>query len=153
MTMNPDRRPLQYENLDAIMPDVERLLAGHSTVGSWTLGQICEHLATVTKRAVDLPASTQHDPSSRLSDEQKRQVFATGQLPEGMPLPLMLKTPDAVDASEGAKQLREVLAYYQGSPGPVAPHRLFGPLTKGEWDRLVCIHCAHHLSFAIPQAG
>ena len=151
--MNPERRPLQFENLDAIMPDVDRLLQGHSTVGNWTLGQICEHLATVLKRVVDLPASTPTDPSLRVSDEQKRQVFTSGQIPEAMPMPGTLATPDAVDATEGAAQLRQALAYYQGSPGPVADHRLFGPLSKAEWDRMMNIHCAHHLSFALPKAG
>jgi len=151
--MNPNRRTLKYNTIDAIMPDVDRLLAGHSTVGNWTLGQICEHLATVTKRVVDMPASTQHDPSLRVSDEQKQQVFTSGKLPKGMPLPSTMATPDAVSAAEGADQLRKALAYYQSSPGPVAEHRLFGPLSKDEWDRLVRIHCAHHLSFALPAAG
>jgi hypothetical protein len=27
------------------MPDVQRLLAGHRTVGRWSLAQICNHLA------------------------------------------------------------------------------------------------------------
>ncbi len=151
--MNPNRRTLKYETIDAIMPDVDQLLAGHSTVGDWTLGQICEHLATVTKRVVDMPASTQHDPSSRVSDEQKQQVFASGELPEAMPLPSTMAPPDAVSAAEGADQLREALTYYQSSPGPVAEHRLFGPLSKEEWDRLVRIHCAHHLSFVLPEAS
>ncbi|MGO9601780.1 MAG: hypothetical protein ACLP7Q_27730 [Isosphaeraceae bacterium] len=26
-------------------------------------------------------------------------------------------------------------------------------MTKAEWDRIQCIHCAHHLSFAVPSAG
>jgi hypothetical protein len=33
--MTPGRRQIRYETLDAIMPDVERLLAGHRTVGNW----------------------------------------------------------------------------------------------------------------------
>ncbi len=151
--MNPDRRTLQYENIDAIMPDVDRLLQGHSTVGAWTLGQICEHLATVTRVVVDLPATTRHDPSLRVGDEKKRQIFETGQLPEGLPLASTLAPPDALPAAEGADKLRKALAYYQSSPGPVAEHRLFGPLTKDEWDRVICVHCAHHLSFAAPKAN
>ena len=72
------------------MADVQRLLEGHSTVGNWTLGQICDHLATVTKRSVDAPASTRFARSSRMSDERKRQIFANGQAPEGMPMPARL---------------------------------------------------------------
>ncbi|MFI5459648.1 MAG: DUF1569 domain-containing protein [Isosphaerales bacterium] len=40
------RRELSFASLDEVMPDVERLLAGHATVGQWSLGQICNHLAT-----------------------------------------------------------------------------------------------------------
>ena len=47
--------------------------------------------------------------------------------------------------------LRAAIAHYRASPGPVIPHRIFGPLTKDEWDRLQLIHLAHHLSFAVPR--
>lgn len=152
--MNPKRRPLQFEDFDAITADVERLLAGHETVGAWTLGQICDHLATVTRALVDRPATPRPDPALRLPEDQKREIFATGRLPEGLPMPATLATPDAVPADEGAARLRAALEYYRASPtGPVAEHRLFGPLGKAEWDRLVRIHSAHHLSFAVPAAG
>jgi hypothetical protein len=42
----PERRLLQFGHLDDVMPEVERLLAGHLTVGRWSLGQVCNHLAT-----------------------------------------------------------------------------------------------------------
>ena len=42
--MNASRRALTFESLDRVMPDVDRLLEGHTTVGTWTLGQICNHL-------------------------------------------------------------------------------------------------------------
>jgi len=48
--MTPGRRTLRYESLDEVMPDVERLLEGHTTVGTWSLAQICRHLATVMRR-------------------------------------------------------------------------------------------------------
>ena len=50
--MTPGRRTLRYESLDEVMPDVERLLEGHTTVGNWTLAQICRALALIgrTKR-------------------------------------------------------------------------------------------------------
>ena len=32
--------------------------------------------------------------------------------------------------------LRQAIAHYKASPGPVIPHRFFGPLSKAEWDRL-----------------
>lgn len=34
--MTPGRRSLRYGSLDEVKPDVERLLAGHTTVGNWS---------------------------------------------------------------------------------------------------------------------
>ena len=82
--MTPGRRTLRYVSFDEVMPDVERLLAGHRTVGNWTLAQICQHLAGVLRRHVDLPASTVFDPDDRIPEEQKRRVFETGILPNGI---------------------------------------------------------------------
>jgi Protein of unknown function (DUF1569) len=144
------RRSLRYGNLDEVMSDVEHLLEGHSTVGHWSLAQICCHLATVMRRVVDLPASTPHDPTKFVSAEQKRQVFDSGVLPEGLPgVPESLPS-ETLGEREEAEGLRRAIAYYKASPGPVIPHRLFGPLTRDEWDRLQLIHVAHHLSFAVP---
>ena len=41
----PERRTLEFARLDDVMPEVDRLLAGHTTVGNWSLGQICNHLS------------------------------------------------------------------------------------------------------------
>ena len=148
--MNPRRRTLRYESLDEVMPDVERLLEGHETVGQWSLAEICAHLAATIRRAVDTPASTSHDPSLLFGPEQRAAVFATGQLPEELPRPAALVAPETIGEREAAERLREAIGDYAASPGPVAPHRYFGPMTKDEWDRLQRIHCAHHLSFALP---
>jgi Protein of unknown function (DUF1569) len=150
--MTPGRRSLRFGSLDEVMPDVERLLEeGHTTVGTWTLAQLCRHVATVMRRVVDLPASTPSDPSQWVGDERKREVLETGLLPEGLPGPPEVMPVDTSDARQEAEGLRQAIAHYKASPGPVIPHRLFGPLTKEEWDRLQLIHVAHHLSFAVPR--
>ncbi len=146
----PGRRPLRFESFDDVMPDVERLMLGHSTVGAWSLAQICRHLAIVIRRVVDLPASAPHDPSKLLGDDRKREVFESGLLPEGMPGPPELFPSETLGERQEADGLRDAILHYQASPGPVAPHRLFGPLTKAEWDQIQRIHLAHHLSFATP---
>ncbi len=147
--MTPGRRALSYAGFEAIMPDVERLLEGHRTVGAWSLAQICRHLATVLRRVVDLPASTPSDPSN-WAPEKKEMVFESGVLPEGLPGPPEIMPGDVLDARAEAEALRQAIAHYRASAGPVIPHRIFGPLTKAEWDRLQLIHTAHHLSFALP---
>ncbi len=149
--MTPGRRPLSYASLDEVMPDVERLLEGHATVGNWSLAQICWHLSTVTRRVVDMPASTPQDPSQWVGEEQKRQVFDSGMIPEGLPGPPEIMPSGTLAEREEAEGLRQAIAHYRASPGPAIPHRIFGPLTKAEWDRLLLIHVAHHLSFAVPK--
>lgn len=149
--MTPGRRTLQFESLDEIMPEVERLLAGCSTVGCWSLAQICRHLATVLRRVVDLPASTPSDPSQWVDEARKRAVFESRRLPEGIQGPPEIMPTETLGAAEEAEGLRRAIDHYQASGGPVIPHRVFGPLTKAEWDQLSLIHCAHHLSFAIPE--
>jgi hypothetical protein len=151
--MTPGRRTLRFESLDEVMPEVERLLKGHTTVGSWSLPQICRHLAGAMRRVVDLPASTPVDLSKRVPDEVKRQVFEAGVLPEGLPGPPEVIPGETLSAREEAEGLRAAIAHYRASSGPVTPHRFFGPLSKAEWDRLQLVHFAHHLSFAIPTEG
>jgi hypothetical protein len=148
--MTPGRRTISYDTLDDVMPDLEQLLQGHTTVGTWSLAQICRHVATVMRRVVDLPASTPQDPSQRVGEDQKRQVFESGMIPEGLPGPPEVMPAQALGEREEAEGLRQAIAYYKASPGPVIPHRFFGPLCKEEWDRLQLIHIAHHMSFAIP---
>jgi hypothetical protein len=142
---------LRYQSLDEIMPDVGRLLQGHTTVGNWSLAQICRHLATSIRRTADLPASTPVDLSRRLGEEQKRQFFELGTFAEGIPTLPLLVPGEALDEREKAEALRQAIAYYRASPGPVVPHPLLGELTRDEWDRFQCIHVAHHFSFAIPE--
>ena len=77
----------RFNSLDEVMPDVERLLDGHSTVGNWSLAQICRHVSTVMRRVVDLPASTPVDPSQWAPEERKRKIFESGMIPEGLPAP------------------------------------------------------------------
>lgn len=148
--MTPGRRALRYESFDQVMPDVERLLKGHTTVGNWSLAQICRHLATVIRRHVDLPVSTPSDPSQWVSEAQKRQLLDSGILAEGITGPPGVVPVETLGAREEAEGLRAAIAHYTASPGPVIPHRIFGPLTKDEWDRFELVHLAHHLSFAVP---
>jgi hypothetical protein len=150
--MTEGRRALRYNSLDEIMPDVERLLEGHTTIGNWSLAQICRHLSTVMRRVVDLPASTPHDRSQWVGEDRKREVLESGMLPEGLPGPPEIMPADTLGEREEAEGLRAAIAHYKTSPGPVIPHRIFGPLTRPEWDRLQLIHFAHHLSFAVPRS-
>src|SRR5207237_2224226 len=109
--MTPGRRTVSFAGLDDVMPDVERLLRGHTTAGNWSVGQICQQLASTIRLTVDLPASTRHDPSTRFSAEQVDRIFETGMLPEGLPLPAALSAPEPLEDRAAADRLREAIAY------------------------------------------
>ena len=119
--MTEGRRTLRFNSLDEVMPDVERLLEGHSTLGNWTLAQTCHHLATVLRRVVDLPASTPVDPSQWVPEERNREVLESGMVPEGMPAPPVLLPPEGLNEREEAEGLRAAIAHYKASNGPVIP--------------------------------
>ena len=145
----PDRRALTFANFDEGMPEVERLLAGHSTVGRWTLGQILYHLATAIRLMTEGSSAS---PGRTMPEAIRRRFFRAGRFPEGVEAPLaeLLPPPDR-DARAEAEALRTAIGQFASATGPFANHPLLGPLTKDEWARFHCIHCAHHLSFALPD--
>src|SRR5689334_11503521 len=149
--MTPGRRPLRFENFDQIMPDVERLLGGCTTLGHWSLPQICRHLSAALRGTVDRPDSMPYNPSLWVGEELKGKVFESGMLVEGYAAPPAFVPAQTLDERSEAEGLRQAIAYYKASDGPVVPHLYLGPLTKAEWARFHLMHCAHHLSFAIPN--
>jgi hypothetical protein len=144
-----ERRDLTFTSLDDVMPDVERLLAGHKTVGRWTLGQICNHLATAIGLTLDVPARATEP--TREKDIARRQFFRHGRFPEGMEAPIPILVPQSeLDANTEAELLRKVIIRFTLFTGPFPAHPRLGALTREEWIRFHCMHCAHHLGFVRP---
>jgi hypothetical protein len=148
----PARRTLAFAGLDDVLPEVERLLAGHTTGGRWTLGQICNHLATAIRLTLDVPVRPAEP--TREQNIARRRFFRQGKFPEGMeaPIPVLLPRPD-LDARKEADALQKAIARLVAAPGPLPGHPRLGPLTRDEWVRFHCMHCAHHLAFAVPTAA
>lgn len=151
------RRELKFDRLDEVMPDVERLLAGHETVGSWSLGQICRHLAlalVLTTRSGSRPGGGPRVADAPELRETRRRFFESGRFPEGVPVPsAKLDPPADLDAHAEAETLRKALARFASAPGPFGDHPMLGPLSAEEWARFHGLHCAHHLSFALPTGA
>ncbi|HWE36874.1 MAG TPA: DUF1569 domain-containing protein [Isosphaeraceae bacterium] len=149
------RRRLAFASLDDVMPEVERLLAGHVTVGNWSLGQICNHLATAFHLVVDV-APRDVAPGRRevlVAWLARRWFFAVDRFPTGVkvPSPRLIPRPGA-DARREAEALREAIARFVSAPGPFPTHPILGPLTRAQWVELHRRHCAHHLGFALPRS-
>ena len=148
--MNASRRALTFDSLDRVMPDVDRLLAGHTTVGTWTLGQICNHLTTTLTWTVD--------GYPKLAPWFVRKTIGPlvlSPFSERAASPRESSCP-AVPARAGPRRVRR-----GGSPSsrtlafrrPLRPAQRSPdgrPDPAADWERFHCIHCARHLSFALP---
>jgi hypothetical protein len=148
------RRQLAFTRLDQVMPDVDRLLAGHQTTGNWSLGQICNHLSGALRGSIEgIDARAPWLLRTFVGPIAKRQLLRTGKMLEGVKLPENALPKPNLDERAEAEALRAAIGYYLAHTGPMAAHPFFGPLTRAEWDRLHEIHCAHHLSFVLPQTA
>jgi Protein of unknown function (DUF1569) len=148
-----DRRDLAFGKIEEVMPEVERLLAGHSTSKGWTLGQILHHLATAVRLCLvagPRDPGTASDPVlERTFKVRRRLFFRSGRFPEGLevPHPALVPPPEADERVE-AESLRLGLERLGATEGPFAVHPVLGTMSKQEWVDFHRIHCAHHLAFA-----
>jgi hypothetical protein len=103
-------------------------MAGHETVGQWSLGQICNHLATAVRLTVEVPPTPSHRPSRR-----QFAVGSSGQAGSRMasrpPHPLFAAG-DRPRARTEADALCEALRRFAMSDRPFVNHPVLGALTK-----------------------
>lgn len=148
------RRALTFATLDQVMPDVDRLLPGHSTVGNWSLGQICNHLSSAVTASVEgIAFKAPWLLRKTVAPIVLKRMLRTGRMPEGVKLPEHFWPKPGVDARAEAEALRAAIRLFAAHAGPVADHPFFGRMDRDRWDQLHRIHCAHHLSFVLPAAS
>lgn len=147
-----ERRALRFERLDQVMPEVDRLLDGHVTVGNWSLGQICNHLASTIQVALDPPRRMPWIVRRLIGPLVVRHFLRKGSMPTGFKSPANLIPRPGLDARAEAEALRATLSLFQQQIPETFDHAFFGKIRKTDFSRLQCIHCAHHLSFALPTS-
>jgi len=147
------RRQLTFNDVDEIIPDVRTLLAGHRTVGQWTLAQICRHLADSFHGSMD-GFDLRHHRVKRFFMAKRMLQHA---LERGIPRDYMvnprLTPPPDPDLDESVSALAAAIDRYAAHAGPLHPHPLFGRMDRPTWNRVHCVHSAHHLRFAIPASS
>ena len=143
------RRPLVFDSIEAVIPDVDRLISGHTVVGIWSLGAICDHLAKTINLSMDAPSSDA--PATREQNVIRRLFFRAAVFPEGQEFanPALAPDPNA-DLPTAAAALRSAVDRLVAYESRFATHPVLGPMTRDEWLRFHVRHAAHHLSFAIP---
>jgi len=132
------------------MPEVRRLAAGHRTVGAWSLGQICRHLADSFIGSIQGFDLRNHRVKRFFLKKRMLEVALTKGIPRHWTVDPGLTPPAVVGLDEGVESLCRALDRYLAHRGALHAHPLFGVMPRETWDRVHCVHCAHHLSFAIP---
>ncbi|WP_435021754.1 DUF1569 domain-containing protein [Tundrisphaera sp. TA3] len=146
------RRDLTFERLDDVMADVDRLLKGHTTLGRWSLGQICNHLSGSFIGSVEgYGGKAPWLIRQTFGRFMKRKILRSGRMREGAPLPAKFQPKPGLDDRAEAEALRAVIGCVTGSRPPSADHPFLGPMAPEEWMTFHRIHAAHHLSFVIPD--
>jgi hypothetical protein len=148
------RRKLEFATLDEVIPEVDRLLQGHRTLGNWSLGQICNHLAASIAMAVEGPPfQAPWVVRKTVGPLILARILKSGRFPNGIRLPKKFDPKPGVDARAEAEALRATVRLFAMHTGPLADHPLAGPIPRASWDRMLCIHGAHHLGFVVPGEG
>ena len=156
MSKTAARRKLSFSSLDEVMPDVDRLMnEGYTTVGKWTLGQMCNHLAIGFTNSIDgYPVKEAPWLLRKLvAPVILWQILRSDKMPEGIKGPPEIMPKDGLDDRAEVEALRASIRLYSAHTGPLAVHPFFEQIDRDRCDRLNLIHCSHHLSFAIPKGS
>ena len=144
------RRTLRYESLADALRDAERLSNGYRRAANWSLGQICDHLGTAMRYSRNGFPSQWPKPLQALARfVAMRRIQADKIMRLRFPSPI--GSPRELPALRGIEYLAEGIECFQSAGADCAPHIVFGNMSRQEWTQFHLWHCAHHLSFLIPE--
>lgn len=154
MSKPDQRRPLRYDDWDDVIADVDALLAnGYTRVGKHSLGQNCNHLATLMECALDgFPWSF-----PRPAQWMMRKLFLPGMMRHEpitlrVPAPAFARQRAPVDDAVGVTRLKAVIERFRRPDATYVPHLVFGMMSPDEYKHQQLWHAEHHLSFLLPNA-
>jgi hypothetical protein len=155
--MSTERRPLQFNNLDQVVQDLDQLLTvGYTKVGNWDLAQTCRHLDDWLRFSLDgypkAPAPIRLMIWLMKVTIGRRQFKVCGFRDRLPTIPETVHSADLESDSDAAQRLAETISRFESTSGPIQPSPLYGPLTYDEATQLHLIHCAHHLRFLKPNS-
>ena len=150
--MNAKRRDLKFQSLSEVMPDVDRLLErGYTSVGNWTLGEVCNHLALMIQGSVEGFQYRAPWPLRKfVAPFVFRSLLKNRAMPECIKVSKSMLPKSNLDDRAEAEALRATIGYYQMQTGEPAEHPFFGKISAADWRSIHEIHCSHHLSFLQP---
>jgi hypothetical protein len=157
--MTVTRRQLSFNTLDEVIADVERLQAkGYTATGQWDLSQVCRHLAEWLRFPVQ--GFPRMNPvlglvfwvlRNTIGRRSFRKFLDGKPFPAGKPTMPQTVFPAGGNATEAVALLQQSIDGFKNHRGPVQPSPLFGAMTYDDAVRMQLLHCAHHLSFLVPN--
>jgi hypothetical protein len=147
------RRKLDYQSLDEVLADAERLSAGPlKTLGNWSAGQIFRHLATAYNGSIDGIKMKLPWYLLVMARIFKRKLLR-GPMPPGFKLPAESAEqlePKPTSTEEGLAELRAAVERLKRE-SQRANHPAFGKFSKEEWNQIHLHHANLHMSFIVPK--
>ncbi len=144
-----NRRQLKFNSYEEMLTEVHSLAAGPcKQLGNWSLGLICQHLATGMHGSIDGLKIT---PPWHIS--LMRPLVRWYLLNREMPSGVQLKGQAAVLLVPGDTETAAGLSALEAAVARLAretvrkPSPLLGAMNAAQWDRLHLNHAAMHLSF------
>ena len=149
------RRSLQFENLEQVVAEVDRLQAkGYEKSGKWSLGQICWHMRqTMECNMNGYPTwmVVLGFPMRPLLRNIGLPRLLAGKSPKGIPTAgMFVPANDVGDAGE-VEEFRKCVRAFMSWTHPLHPHPGFGRMSAEEFAAFHAAHAAHHLSFLHPK--
>lgn len=147
----PQRRDLHFDTLAQILNDARTMVSQpHQTLGKWSAGEICDHLARTMD--VMLDGSEMKTPFIlRIVGRLSKKYFLSRPMKPGFKLPPWAAKemcPANVTDREGLAHLESSITRLQ-TASQLDPHPIFGNLAPDDVVRLHCRHAELHLSHIV----
>ncbi|QDT63193.1 DUF1569 domain-containing protein [Calycomorphotria hydatis] len=150
---NKDWRALEFANYGEVVDEIERLeQQGYRQTGNWNLSQVCEHLNWLMAQSLDgFSVKVSWLVRVMIGRPMLFRAMKTGRMPKKLPtLPEAIPKSEPDDQSKIAAAKESLCRLQQATE--LHPSPLAGKLTLEQWERLHCVHAAHHLGFLVPEA-
>lgn len=147
------RRTVHYSTLSEVVQDAEHLLGNHHTVGNWSFGQICQHLAKSMNASFDGFGFTAPWWARWFIAPFVKNSFLTKPMKPGFKMPkaaTALVPDESIAPDEGLRQLKSAVERMSREV-PTMPHPFLGKLASEEVIQAHLRHCELHMSFIVPS--
>jgi hypothetical protein len=147
------RRKLDFQSWPEVLADIDHLRqTGYRRAGQWDLSQIVDHVGEGLRTAVH---GTEHRAAWLIRKLAGpivlKRILNQRRMKAGIKVPDWWLPGPGHDESDAIDRFRADLAAFQALSTTPCPHPFFGQLSKSQWNDLVLIHAAHHLSFLVPR--